>query len=78
MYQLDLKEVYMKDGRAISYDQKVCLLCMQLVQSEFGRVNDEELDAIQNFFPKVVSHIAYKCEWSFDKSMFMSTFKMFF
>lgn len=58
MSQFDLREVYMKEnGTTISHDQKVCLLCMQLVKAEFRWVRNEELDAIEKFVPEMVSTI---------------------
>ncbi|XP_018572743.1 zinc finger protein 91-like isoform X2 [Anoplophora glabripennis] len=58
MLELNLIEVYMKEkgseqSTGISYDQKVCRLCMQLEQSEFKCIGEEELEAIQTVIPEI-------------------------
>ncbi|XP_018568390.1 zinc finger protein 142-like [Anoplophora glabripennis] len=58
LLQLDLREVYMKEKGSerlidISCDQQVCRLCMELVESEFRCIRDEELEAIKIFVPEM-------------------------
>ncbi|XP_018578467.1 uncharacterized protein LOC108916655, partial [Anoplophora glabripennis] len=58
MLQLDLREVYMKEKASeqltdVSYDQKICRLCMQPADSEFRCILEEELDIIEKFIPEM-------------------------
>ncbi|XP_018572736.1 zinc finger protein 91-like [Anoplophora glabripennis] len=81
-FQLNLLEVYMKEkGReqtmGISYDQKVCRLCMQLVRSEFKCVREGVLEAIEKFFPEMDVAIVKDpvvCKQCFDSLCAHNTF----
>lgn len=59
MLRLDLREIYMKEKgneefMDSSYHHKICRLCMQLIKTEFRRIEEEELDAIRKLVPEMV------------------------
>ncbi|XP_018567884.1 zinc finger protein 510-like [Anoplophora glabripennis] len=57
MLQLNLREVYMQEKKNelvdISCTQKICRLCMHLVESEFRCIHEEELEAIEKLTPEM-------------------------
>lgn len=58
---LDLREVYMKENEnkqsiVISIDQKVCRLCMQLIEYEYIPLHNIEIENFQKFLLKMVSN----------------------
>ncbi|XP_023311255.1 uncharacterized protein LOC108911971 [Anoplophora glabripennis] len=58
MLQLDLRQVYLQEKKsALVCSQKICRLCIHLVESEYRCIGDGELEAIEKLAPEMLINI---------------------
>ncbi|XP_023312346.1 uncharacterized protein LOC108911117 [Anoplophora glabripennis] len=58
MIQLDLRQVYVQEKKSeLVCSQKICRLCIHLVESEYRCIGDGELEAIEKLAPEMNMNI---------------------